>query len=366
MHEITWGYSLSEFRYDPIKKTWVILAAQRGQRPSHYLYPSRPALEPKNCPFCNGSEGMTPPEVYSHRSQETSPDSPGWQVRVVPNKFPALSTDNPLEQGLEGVHSKVSGFGNHEIIIETPVKNRQLVEMTDDEIKGVLAVFRQRIRNHISDGRFKTVILFKNHGKEAGASLVHSHSQLIALPVIPDTLAAQLKSFSDHQEGYGCCLMCEILETELREKDRVILNEGRFLVLAPFAASSPFQLNIVPQVHSYDFSMLDDDSLGNLAFVLGDTLKRLRSVLGEHPWNMVLHNAPVDPEGAADYTLYHWFLEITPRLGYPAGFEMGSGILINTVAPEECAELLRTRDAARRSSSKSCLSAEDAEHSTQE
>ena len=284
---------------------------------------------------------MTPHELYSRRSPDTAPDSPGWRVRVVPNKFPAFDKELPCEPYVKEIHSHIPGFGAHEIIIETPVKNRQMVNMTDDELAEVLIVFRERIRTHFSDGRFKTVILFKNHGKEAGASLVHSHTQLIALPVVPNNVASQLANFEGHLIEKDSCLMCEILEKEVKESDRIVEDESGYLVVAPFAASFPFQLNIVPKDHSHDFSLSDDDSLGNLAPVFGRTLRRLHSVLGEHPWNMVLHNAPVDPEGDLNVEAYHWFIEVTPRLTYPAGFEMGSGFYINTVAPEECAELLR-------------------------
>jgi UDPglucose--hexose-1-phosphate uridylyltransferase len=284
---------------------------------------------------------MTPPEVYSHRSPDTDPDSPGWRVRVVPNKFPALAADLPYKQYTEGIHSSLPGFGVHEVVIETPVKDRQMADMDNGEIMEVLTVFRERIRFHFSDGRFKTVILFKNHGKEAGASLVHSHTQLMALPVIPNNVVTQLESFKAHWAEKNICLMCEILEREVQEGARVVSDEGGYLVVAPFASSSPFQLNIVPKAHSQDFSLSDDNSLNGLALVLGDTLRRLHSVLGEHAWNMVLHNTPVDPEGHMNMEAYHWFLEITPRLTNPAGFEMGSGFHINTVAPEECAALLR-------------------------
>ena len=332
---------MSELRYDPVKKTWIILSAERGRRPSHYQSTTRAVPEPKICPFCPGNEAMTPPEVYSHRSPDTAPDTPGWRVRVVPNKFPALHKELPCEPYVEEIHSSIPGFGVHEIIIETAVRDRQIVDMTDNELAEVLIVFRERMRTHFSDGRFKTVILFKNHGKEAGASLVHSHTQLMALPVIPKNVASQLTSFEEHLIEKDRCLMCELLVREVQEEVRIVDDSGGYLVVAPFAASSPFQLNIVPKDHSHDFSLSDDDSLDSLATVLGSTLRRLHSALGEHPWNMVLHNAPMDPEGHLNVEAYHWFLEITPRLTNLAGFEMGSGFYINTVAPEECAELLR-------------------------
>ena len=338
---------MSEFRYDPIKRTWVILSAERGHRPSHYLSDSQAVQEPKTCPFCVGNEVMTPPEVYSHRDAESAPDSPGWSVRVVPNKFPALSPDLPLENFAECVHGHIPGFGVHEVVIETPVWNRQMADMDDEEIEEVLVVLRERMRFHSSDERLKTIILFKNHGKEAGASLVHSHTQIMALPIVPSNVATELQSFVQYMEKESRCLMCDILAREVKIETRVVLDESGYLVLAPFAAGSPFQLNILPRDHSHDLSLSDDDQLRRLAPVLGDTLRRLRSVLGEHPWNMVLHNAPSNLDDGRDVAAYHWFMEITPRVTNPAGFEMGSGFSINTVAPEECAELLRAQGAGR-------------------
>ena len=334
---------MSEFRYDPIKRTWVILAAERGHRPSQYQSDIHAVQEPRICPLCPGNESMTPPEVYAIRPSGTEPDGPGWQVRVVPNKYPALSTDHPFEPLYEGIHSRTMGFGVHEVIVESPVKNRQMVDMEYTEIAEVLLVLRDRMKFHHRDGRFKTVILFKNHGKEAGGSLVHSHSQMVALPMMPDHVASKLESFITHRDETNHCLMCEILEKEVEDGNRIILDESDFVVLSPFSASSPFQLNIVPETHSHDFSLSDDESLHRFAAVLGNTLRCLRSVLGEHPWNMVWHTAPVNLSDKRDTTAYHWFVEITPRLTNPAGFEMGSGFYINTVAPEECAEILRTQ-----------------------
>jgi UDPglucose--hexose-1-phosphate uridylyltransferase len=301
---------------------------------------------------------MTPRELYALRSEKTNPDTPGWKIRVVPNKFPALSPNLKAEPFTEGLHRAIPGFGAHEIIIETPVKNRQLSDMSGAELVQVLGVMRERLRVYFSDGRFRTVVLFKNHGKEAGASLVHSHTQLVALPVVPSNLATMVKSFTDHREKAGNCLYCEILvreealrlssgqaggpSTKLRAGSRIIESNDTFVVLAPFAAASPYQVRIVPRTHSHDFSAISDEDLEDFALVLGSILRRLQTVLGEHPYNMVLHTAPTeDPEEKRDIKAYHWFLEISPKLTNLAGFEMGSGFFINTVAPEECAELLR-------------------------
>ncbi len=297
--------------------------------------------EPESCPFCPGNESMTPPEVYALRTTGTDPDNTGWRIRVVPNKYPALSADQPLEPFSEGIHSSIQGFGIHEIIIETPVKNRQMADMDNGEVSEVLMVIRERMKVHLNDGRFKSVILFKNHGKDAGASLVHSHTQLMALPLVPDNVATQLESFKDYLTRENRCLMCEILMKEIAENVRTVFDGNGYMVVVPFASSSPFQVNIVPKAHVHDFSLSDSDTLNRLALVLRKTLRRLRSVLGEHPWNMILHNAPTGVPEETDVKFYHWFLEITPRLINPAGFEMGSGFYINTIAPEECAALLR-------------------------
>jgi UDPglucose--hexose-1-phosphate uridylyltransferase len=280
------------------------------------------------------------------------PDTPGWRVRVVPNKYPALSTESPYQDnrptsGLDGIHGRISGFGSHEILIETPVKNRQMADMDVGEISEILEVCRERMQSYSNDRRFRTVVVFKNHGREAGASLVHSHTQLLALPVIPERVATQLRSFQEFRDAEGVCLLCSILNREMEEEKRVVSRGNGYLVMAPFAAISPFQLNIIPLRHEHDFSSAGEDSLHSLAQVLLKTLRRLRSVLGEHPWNMILHNAPVGQAEDADVSAYHWFIEITPRLSNPAGFEMGSGYFINTLAPEEYAEILGTQDAGR-------------------
>jgi UDPglucose--hexose-1-phosphate uridylyltransferase len=276
------------------------------------------------------------------------PDSPGWRVRVVPNKYPALASDVTFEKyfpvtRMEVIHGRVPGFGSHEILIETPVKNRQMVDMDEGEIAEILIVYQERIQRYSSDGRFRTVVVFKNHGREAGASLVHSHTQLLALPVIPYRVAIQLQSFQEHMAAEGICLLCNILNKEMEEEQRVVSSEHGYLVMAPFAASSPFQLNIIPLEHNHDFSCIGEGSVHSLAKVLMRTLRSLRSILGEHPWNMILHNAPVGHNKGIDAMSYHWFIEITPRLTNPAGFEMGSGYYINTVAPEEYAEILRSK-----------------------
>ena len=339
---------MSELRFDPIKKTWVIVASERGRRPSQYEGSGAAHEEPEGCPFCVGNEGMTPPEVFAVRKDRSDPDGPGWTVRVVPNKYPALSPDLPYEPYVEGIQSRIPGFGIHEILIETPVRNRQMVDMDREELGEVLLVLRDRLAAHLSDGRFRAVIGFKNHGKDAGASLVHSHCQIMALPVVPNHLAALLESFTEHRERTGNCLYCEIVESEKVKGERVIEDSGDFAALAPFAAASPFQVRIVPTIHSHSFTQLNEEGTSELAVILGSVLRRLRHVLGEHPWNMVFYTAPAETAGGEDSNSngnsnreFHWFLEITPRLTNLAGFEMGSGFLINTVSPEECAELLR-------------------------
>jgi UDPglucose--hexose-1-phosphate uridylyltransferase len=346
--------NVPDFRFDPVKNSWVIVASGRGQRPSHYEGSEVEFVEPRSCPFCTGNEKMTPPEVFAARQENTGPDTPGWSVRIVPNKFPALSPGLPQadlrELLVEEIHGSSPAFGIHEILIETPVKNRQMVDMDQEELGFVLSVLRDRLASHHADSRFRTVIGFKNHGKEAGASLVHSHSQIMALPMVPGNLAAMVQSFSTHQEGMSNCLYCEIIDREKAEGKRVVESSDIFVSLAPFAAASPFQVRIVPVAHSSYFTRISDEDTGALAAILGSTLRRLRRVLGEHPWNMVFYTAPAGDENE----IFHWFVEITPRVTTQAGFEMGSGISINTVAPEECAELLRRiQDPESRSQEKS-------------
>jgi UDPglucose--hexose-1-phosphate uridylyltransferase len=344
---------MSELRYDPFKRTWVIIASERGQRPRDNQFPKPDTVQGKMasggpaCPFCPGNEAMTPPEILAIREPDTGPDTPGWRVRVIPNKYPALTTESPFNPEGLGPHLIGAGFGTHEIIIETPEDNLQIEDLPREHLADVLKIYVERLNELNSDGRFRTVLLFKNRGAEAGATIGHSHSQIMAIPVVPRFITDELSSCREHFNESGRCMMCRIIEEETQERVRVVVEDERYLVFAPFSSSVPFELRIVPREHCQDFSRVEDADLTHLSEVMKQTLKRLNTALDDPPYNFILHTSPPPPVKKGDEPsgpveeYYHWYFELTPRTTRSAGFERGTGFFINPTAPEEAAETLR-------------------------
>lgn len=341
---------MSELRYDPVRKTWVIIATERGMRPLHVKKHvlDRTVTADMVCPFCPGNESRTPTEIMAIREPGSPPNGPGWKVRVIPNKFPALTIESPQERYGKGIYDVVSGFGAHEVIVETPDNRQQMADFPLSHLQDVFGVYRSRLRDLMRDIRFRYIMIFKNHGTEAGASLCHSHSQLIAIPVTPSLVAVELASVRDYYHHKERCMMCDIIHQELEEGERVVISEEKFVVFAPFASSFPFELRIAPRKHSHDFSLADDDTLAHLSRVVREVLERLRKVLDDPPYNFILHTAPpmTHRVGKPDYWSsisddYHWHLELIPRLTMIAGFEWGTGFQINPTSPEDAARFLR-------------------------
>ncbi len=341
---------MSELRYDPVRRTWVIIATERGMRPTHMQRREEP-LRPVSsgvCPFCPGNEGRTPPEILAVRDAGTGPNTPGWQVRVIPNKFPALTIESPQERHGKGIYDVVSGFGAHEVIVETPSDEEQMADFSLPHLRNVFAVFRDRLGDLKRDSRFRHIMIFKNYGTEAGASLYHSHTQIIAIPVTPSLVTLELSSMREHYLRKERCLMCDIIHQELEDGERIVINEERFIAFTPFASSFPFELRIVPKIHSHDYSLIDEDHLQHFSAVMKELLIRLRKVLNDPPYNFILHTAPPATKrpGKPDYWSsitddYHWHLDLIPRMTMIAGFEWGTGFQINPTSPEDAARFLR-------------------------
>ena len=341
---------MSEFRWDPLKKNWAIIAMGQSRRPQDFLQ-QREIVEISSCPFCAGSEGKTPPEIYAHRPDGSAPNQPGWQVRVIPNKFPALRIEGELDSQAEGLYDRMNGVGAHEIIIETPNHQESLVDLAVEKIVEVLKAYRARMLDLRNDSRFRYIFIFKNHGIEASANIPHSHSQLIAVPLIPPLVAAKLSSSHEHFQRKERCLICDLIKQEKGAKKRIVRDDGNFLVYAPYAARFPFELMIAPQEHSHDFALQTDQQLLLLAETLRNTLQRMQSVLNDPPYSFILHSAPPMHLrwGRPDYWAsfpsdYHWHIELVPKLTRVAGFEWGSGFHINPTPPEEAADFLRSAD----------------------
>lgn len=339
---------MPELRYDPIRWRWTIISPERGIRPKDFFKEKR-EIPPKNdCPFCEGNEDKTPPEVFSIREGKSAKDKPGWKVRVVPNKFPALRIEGELIRKGVGIFDSVSGIGAHEVIIETPDHFLQLQDMDIPQIKMILTSYKARYLDLIKDIRFRYILIFKNYGAEAGASLYHSHSQLIATPIIPLAVVAELEAAREHYSEKERCIFCDLLEQEISFGERIIFKNEKFLVWAPYASSFPFETWIFPLRHNHNFAECDEEELNEFAFVLKDVLERIKILLNDPPYNFVIHTAPIPRPrlGRPGYweTLpydYHWHVEIIPRITHIAGFEWGSGFYINPILPEEAARYLR-------------------------
>ncbi len=329
---------MPELRKDPITGRWVIIATDRAKRPSDFVREKVEVRGSAFCPFCYGNESKTPPEIFAYRRDSSPANTPGWTVRVVPNKFPALGIEGELDRQGEGLYDKMHGIGAHEVIIETPDHFQTLASMPADRVEQVLLVCRDRIIDLKKDRRFKYLLIFKNHGEAAGASLEHPHSQLIALPVVPKRVQEEVEGAKIHYDLKERCIFCDIIRQEIETGTRVISENQAFIVVAPFAPRFPFEMWIIPKVHESAFEHCRNVELERLAVILKDMLMRLDKVLESPPYNYIVHTSPFS-EGAEDY--YHWHLEIMPKLTKVAGFEWGTGFYINPTPPEESAKFLR-------------------------
>jgi UDPglucose--hexose-1-phosphate uridylyltransferase len=328
---------MPELRKDPISGRWVIISVERGKRPTDFISPSQKRKAGGFCPFCPGNEHTTTAEIIAFRPASTPPNSPGWTLRAVPNKFPALQIHGDLQKMGEGVFDKMNGIGAHEVIIETPEHQLSLATMSQRAVEDVLWAYYFRIMDLKKDFRFKYVLIFKNEGEVAGSSLEHSHSQLIALPIIPKSVKEEMDISKQYYDSKERCLLCDIVNQELDAGKRVVYENDKYVALAPFAPREPFETWILPKRHESNFSP-PDKSFSGLADILQKVLKQLDKVLETPPYNFILHTSAFKDE-INDY--YHWHIEIMPKLTRIAGFEWGSGFYINPTPPEEAAKFMR-------------------------
>lgn len=329
---------MPELRKDAVTGRWVIIATDRAKRPTDFV---RERVEIRGsgfCPFCYGNESKTPPEILAYRSDGSLKDTPGWSLRVVPNKFPALGIEGTLNRQGEGLYDKMNGIGAHEVIIETPDHNLTLSTMPVRRIEDVLWAFRDRVLDLKKDKRFKYILIFKNHGDAAGASLEHTHSQLIALPVVPKRVLEEVDGSREYYTFKERCVFCDIIRQEAESSVRVIGENQDFIALSPFAPRFPFEMWVLPKSHRSAFEESQKSEFEQLSSILKDMLMRLDKVLDHPAYNYVIHTSPF-PDVSNDY--YHWHFEIMPKLTKVAGFEWGTGFYINPTPPEEAAKFLR-------------------------
>jgi UDPglucose--hexose-1-phosphate uridylyltransferase len=328
---------MPELRKDPIHGMWVIISTERSRRPSDFTPEERRPIG-GFCPLCEGNEDRTPPEIIAFRGNGTPPNSPGWTLRVVPNKFPALRIEGELVREGDGVYDKMNGIGAHEVVIETPQHSETLATLPLKTVENVLWAYRERMIDLRRDQRLRYVLVFKNHGLAAGASLEHPHSQIIALPIIPKRVSEEIEGAKNYFRYKDRCVFCDIIRQELQHGRRVINENKSFVSIAPFASRSPFETWILPKTHHPSFEHMESFQYEQAAQILSDTLQRMNQVLENPPYNYVIHTSSF-PEIDNEY--YHWHFEIMPKLTKVAGFEWGTGFYINPTPPEEAAEYMR-------------------------
>lgn len=330
---------MSEFRKDLLLNQWVIVADERQGRPNDQVAESSGSSTPTvACPFCTGNEGKTPPEVMAIRSSDSKPNEPGWELRVVPNKFPAVGPGMKLRQGRDSIYQQKDGVGVHEVIIETPDHHQIFQALSDDHLTETLKIYQDRIRHHKTNKRLRYFSLFRNYGRQAGASLKHPHSQLIGISLVPPRVLEETKGARNYFTETKKCLSCEMMKKELGLGKRIVGESDYFLCVAPFGASFPFEVWILPKTHPSNFEATPETELKDLSRMVKNILKKQASILNNPSYNLYIQSAPFQFNRPSQHDAYHhWQIRIIPRLVHVAGFELASGIHINPVSPEECA-----------------------------
>jgi len=335
---------MPEIRKEITKGLWTILAPTRGERPFDFSSESGSKTDKEvdpNCPFCPGNESETPSEVSSIRTEKE--DETSWMVRVFPNKFPALDSEGSSAVIEGDVFKSMGGLGYHEVLAETPRHDRELVDLSVEELELVIRTYLNRFRDLSEKPKIKYVSIFKNRGRQAGASLEHSHSQIMGTTFLPKMLQQEYDLAESYRNESGSCLYCDVIRAEKREEARVVLENDAFIVICPYGSRFPYETRVLPKRHSSVFSDLSNEERNQLSAALKRTLSALTERLGSFPYNFTFHTAPYGLSGGEPESemSYHWHLEIMPRITTPAGFEWGTDNFINIVSPEKAAEELR-------------------------
>jgi len=328
---------MPEIRQNIATGEWVIMAPDRAQRPGNFAVPRRAPMETRptyvaTCPFCMGNEAQTPPEVL-----RLPRDGP-WQVRVVPNKFAALESEVPREFHSSDLYPCLTGAGWHEVVIESGRHNATAALQTDEEVARILVAFQERGREMARDPRIEQIIYLKNHGPGAGTSQAHPHSQILALPLVPWRVQARVETARRYFDETGRCALCDMWQAEIARAERMVAESEGFSAFVPYAACAAFQTWIVPKRHRASFRHAGADELADLGGLLRLVLRKIYLGIGDPDYNCVIQSAPVRACRSDDL---HWYLTVTPRLISWGGFEMASGMFINTALPEENARFLR-------------------------
>lgn len=329
---------MNEIRQNKATKQWVIYATARGKRPHDFQRESGekkqlPDID-KECPFCPGNEEMLPSIIMEMPGQKSGK----WQTRVVPNKFPALTPEGDITRFSEGIYVSMQGYGRHEVIIESPRHNQQITQMSPEEVSIIIETYHRRYVELMKEHKNMMVLIFRNHGLQAGTSLIHPHSQVIVTGMVPNHIRWREEEAQRYFDEWGRCVYCDILEFEMQDQRRVILENESYLAFIPFAAEVPFEIWIIPKKHQASFGQISDQSKSDLATALRDILAKLHRKLNDPDYNYIINTSS---QYRANEPQLHWYLQIRPRLTTQAGFEIGSGISINPSLPEEDGNFLK-------------------------
>lgn len=326
---------MSEIRKDPLTGRAVIIAPERAVRPKQFG--SATYAEPQeDCPFCPGNEHLTPPESWADRLGDSQANQPGWSVRVVPNKYPAVTTVSA--NGESRTTDASTGIGVHEVIIESPAHVVNLTALDEYQFTRFFHAYRERLRAWHEDPRWRYGLIFKNQGERAGATFEHAHAQLIALPFVPADVEHELAGAREYYRRSAKCYFCALIERELQVRVRMVTSNGEFVALCPSAPRFAFETWLLPRIHAAAFEDCDDAGVAALARIFRQVINGLDRLQANPPFNYFIQSLPLDE---CDRAHYHWQLRLLPQFSRAAGFEWGSGMHINPVAPEDAARMLR-------------------------
>jgi len=356
---------MPEYRQDPLTGRVVIVAEERAARPHQFDIADKPFQgepyqgEPfqDSCPFCEGNESLTPHEIAAFRPDNSEPNSTGWTVRVVPNKYPAVVPGDVSLVQWTHPFVQADGIGLHEVVIDTPRHLLSIAELTPSEIARMLAMYRLRLQTLRGDTRWAYVQIFKNVGAAAGASLPHAHSQLVAIPFLPSSLFQTLCRADDYTRWHERCFWCDHLQSEIDSRERIVEETEHFVVLCPFVSRFAGEVEIYPTNHEAGFDQVDTAILDELAELFRRTIIRLEKAVcwmkDALAYNIVLNTQPFRferEEKAVDTSAsFHWHFSILPSLARAAGFEWGTGLHINPISPEQAAQRLRDQTSGQTS-----------------
>lgn len=328
----------SEIRQNKVTKEWVIYAPARRKRPKDFQKPQQERaqlpLHDVSCPFCPGNDHMLGSIITEIKDQGDL-----WNVRLIPNKYPALIPKNNIRRYNKGIYLAMKGYGYHEVVIETPYHNRQIAQMSEREVELIIEVYHKRYQELMEEEANMMIIIFRNHGRRAGTSLIHPHSQIISTSMVPSYIRWREEMALRYFDEWGRCVYCEMLEYEMKDKRRVVYENDWFAAFVPFAAEVPFEILIMPKIHKANFSDISDNEKSGLALALKSILERLNRKLNDPDYNYTINTSVryrvKEPQ-------LHWHVQVRPRLTTRAGFEIGSGININPSIPEDDAKFLKS------------------------